>query len=261
LTSADRPAAAGHRGPFIETTFEARGPWFPPSWPAFNRLLRSSFRFFGQSTLFSPRAAHYDFRSAPPFLFIALLAILVAGAAVTFEWSLRTCPPSSPLRCRSRFWARPAIRWIGPGRVCRTADHLYRRSHRHARSCPWASLGGGLRRSPGGHHRRPTGFRAAGRAPRSFCCSWACAKLLCPRPLTIGTGGQRGRLLDRHWSWVDCLGGSLRAERPALSSVIRASIRVRFALVRPLGTFLLAGSPTFPSASPDHGPGELARQL
>ena len=143
------------------------------------------FSVFGQSTLFA-RAAHYDFipRHLPLY---ALLAVLIAGVAATFERSLRLVQRVTA-RLPLALWARPAIGGLALGLF---AVPLMIQIGGRVGS-PGHALGifgggyGAAQIAITGADWLPIGWRGA--AFLLFLCG---AKLLATS-LTIGTGGSAG---------------------------------------------------------------------
>jgi CIC family chloride channel protein len=143
------------------------------------------FSIFGQSTLFA-RAAHYDF--IPKHLpLYALLAILVAAVAATFERSLRLVQRISA-RLPGPIWARPAIGGLALGVL----------------ALPLIVFVGGRIGSPG----RALGILGGGYGAAQVAITGAdwlpggwhgaelllllCVAKLIATSLTIGTGGSAG---------------------------------------------------------------------
>jgi CIC family chloride channel protein len=143
------------------------------------------FSIFGQSTLFA-RAAHYDFvpRHLPLY---ALLAVLIAGVAATFERALRLVQRVTA-RLPVAVWARPAIGGLALG-IFTVPLIIYVGgrvgSHGHALGI----LGGGYGAAQvaiTGAEWLPAGWHGA-----AFLLFLCVAKLLATS-LTIGTGGSAG---------------------------------------------------------------------
>jgi CIC family chloride channel protein len=143
------------------------------------------FSIYGQSTLFA-RAAHYDFipRHLPLY---AVLAILIAGVAATFERSLHFVQRVSA-RLPVKPWARPALGGLALG-VFTVPLILYVGGRVGSPGHALGILGGGYGAAQAaitGATWLPLGWRGA--AFLLFLCS---AKLVATS-LTIGTGGSAG---------------------------------------------------------------------
>jgi CIC family chloride channel protein len=143
------------------------------------------FSIFGQSTLFA-RAAHYQF--VPKHLpLYALLAVLIAGVAATFERSLRLVQRVTA-RLPVAIWARPAIGGLALGvfavpLIMRVGGRVGSPGH------ALGILGGGYGAAQvaiTGADWVPTGWHGA-----VFLLVLCGAKLLATS-LTIGTGGSAG---------------------------------------------------------------------
>jgi CIC family chloride channel protein len=143
------------------------------------------FSIYGQSTLFA-RAAHYDFipRHLPLY---ALLAVLIAGVAATFERSLHFVQRLSS-RLPVRPWARPALGGLALG-VFTVPLILYVGGRVGSPGHALGILGGGYGAAQAaitGATWLPPGWHGA--AFLLFLCG---AKLFATS-LTIGTGGSAG---------------------------------------------------------------------
>ncbi|HVX98069.1 MAG TPA: chloride channel protein [Polyangia bacterium] len=143
------------------------------------------FSIYGQSTLFA-RSAHYDFipRQLPLY---ALLAILIAGVAATFERSLHLVQRVSA-RLPVKPWARPAFGGLALG-VFAVPLILYVGGWVGSPGHALGILGGGYGAAQvaiTGATWLPIGWRGA--AFLLFLCG---AKLFATS-LTIGTGGSAG---------------------------------------------------------------------
>jgi CIC family chloride channel protein len=143
------------------------------------------FSIFGQSTLFA-RAAHYEF--VPKHLpLYALLAVLIAGVAATFERSLRLVQRVTA-RLPAPIWARPAIGGLALG-VLTVPLILHVGGRVGSPGHALGILGGGYGAAQvaiTGADWLPTGWQGA--AFLLFLCG---AKLIATS-LTIGTGGSAG---------------------------------------------------------------------
>jgi chloride channel protein, CIC family len=143
------------------------------------------FSIFGQSTLFA-RAAHYDFVPKQLPLY-ALLAVLIAGVAATFERSLRLVQRATA-RLPVPMWARPAIGGLALG-VFAVPLILYVGGKVGSPGHALGILGGGYGAAQvaiTGADWLPAGWQGA--AFLLFLCG---AKLFATS-LTIGTGGSAG---------------------------------------------------------------------
>jgi CIC family chloride channel protein len=143
------------------------------------------FSIFGQSTLFA-RSAHYDFvpRHLPLY---ALLAVLVAGVAATFERSLRLVQRVSA-RLPVPAWARPAIGGLALGAFA-VPLIIYLGGRVGSPGHALGILGGGYGAAQvaiTGATWLPSGWEGAG-----FLLLLCVAKILATS-LTIGTDGSAG---------------------------------------------------------------------